>query len=112
VKNCYCVDGYGYASKGEDCKSCTAKVGVASCSGIVPQIAAGFFRSESDPSVAFICSPADSCLRSLNTSTACATGYTGEKCGDCEILPIVLGVSGLSGSVRAVREWPGNGRVS
>jgi hypothetical protein len=89
TSDCFCAEGtYGRAYVGEECKSCLLNIPGVICpsNGSFPVVEQGYFRSQIEPSLAYLCSPKQACANvDGQTSTSCSDGYTGDLCGSCII---------------------------
>jgi hypothetical protein len=74
-----------YGSPPQPCQKCPQNAGVKCPFGsVIPFVLEGYYRDNSNPEIAYICSPSSSCMETgFEKSTPCFTGYTGRLCGDC-----------------------------
>jgi hypothetical protein len=82
---CYCVRGsFGKAYSGEDCYPCTEEYTICDHDNYtVGFILPGYWKEPQSSNV-LKCIPSNSCaFTGLNSTTICAPGYTGRKCGSC-----------------------------
>jgi hypothetical protein len=85
VSKCLCPDGfYGKASQNESCKTCGNSQGIkCPFNSPLPYVLPGYYRG-SQPATIYRCVPFDACVQTeYSESTQCATGYTGDVCGQC-----------------------------
>ncbi|CEO99083.1 hypothetical protein PBRA_007197 [Plasmodiophora brassicae] len=88
--SCSCKPGY-YQSQSPTvsddgyCTPCPIGGNCTSSGTIVPGVLPGYYRDINvDPLLIVLCSPSEACLAAIgNTSTTCAAGYRGIRCGTC-----------------------------
>jgi hypothetical protein len=85
IESCFCLKGtYGKAFQGFDCKPCVEEY--LQCDKdnyTIGYVVPGYWR-DSYTGAVLECSPSESCFSTgLNSTTVCADGYTGRKCGAC-----------------------------
>jgi cysteine-rich repeat protein len=82
VTDCLCTEGDSYGPAGGPCKACPDG---ADCHGEAVHPLPGYARSTIDPYLMLPCNPSSSCLG--GATSACATGYGGERCSKCATEP-------------------------
>eukprot|EP00808_Paulinella_micropora_P017394 g3618.t1 len=82
LSECYCNVGF-FGPNGTDCIECPER-GICIGGETWPLAKPGFWRDVDDPTAFQVCLPASACPGgSLLDASPCATGYTGQRCGDC-----------------------------
>lgn len=85
MRDCVCPPGFYGDPLYDVCKICPLYRGLkCDANSTIPFVDSGFWRSYYDPSLVFQCVPSHSCLKSsFSSSTPCALGYEGIRCGAC-----------------------------
>jgi hypothetical protein len=80
-----CSEGF-YGGNSSRCKACPQVTGLSCPYGSqIPFVDAGYYRSKTDPSEIFTCSPPGSCLTTgYLINTPCSFGYDGDRCSICQ----------------------------